>query len=160
MQRHIGTLISLLATGFWILGPSSVHAQSVGGCGPFGGGGGDSFSSKITHIHTIVVDSGKYVDRIELAQPNGVTEAFGGSGGTTHTIVVPEGATIAGIAGSAGKYVDSIQFLFSNGDRSETFGGSGGNDYKCAVPKGCRFSGLHGSAGAYIDSIGIRWRCY
>src|SRR5207249_7086944 len=110
--------------------------------GPWGGTGGNPFSSGVGSIHTIVVRSGKRIDRIELHFDDGHTDSFGGNGGTPNTFVVPSGTSLVGVTGRAGDRVDAIQFHFSNGDESSLYGGTGGKPYECNIPENCRFAGL------------------
>lgn len=80
----------------------------------------------------------------------------------SEAILVPNGASIIGISGAAGWFIDSISFHFSDGSQSEVYGGKGGDlHYELLLNKDEKgqwkgeFLGFWGSYTHSLETLGL-----
>ena len=80
--------------------------------------------------------------------------AFGGGGGSPHDLLCPEGHYVTKIFGGAGKYVDRVGVICSNGSTIGPVGGEGGDGYQVGetVP-GRGFKAVQFRSGNFVDKI-------
>lgn len=131
-----------------------------------GGRGGREF---VTHLHThgenikeIYVSAGDFVDSLQivfenaLGQPDALAKA-GGNGGRHFVFVLDEDEYLVSVTGSAGDFVDQIQF-HTNKKSSPVYGGQGGTPFEFRATEGEEIAGFFGRAGWFIDSLGVATR--
>jgi hypothetical protein len=155
--------------------PECIYPESVDEyqLGPVGGSGGVPFTDGISgeglsiaipfsaRVKRVLIQSGAYVDAVQLVFHQNGTEHFanhhGGDGGARSVFELDNDEYITNVSGRSGAYVDAISFT-TNKRRSPEYGGKTGSPFSFDIPKGHHLIGFTGSAGAYLDSVGIRYR--
>lgn len=124
-------------------------------CGPFGGGGGDSFRESFeTPPIGLNIRAGTYVDSIQMVYNTGPGNRWGGGGGGAYPINLNPGEYVQGISIWSGLYVDSIT-IFTNSRVFGPYGGGGGKQQPMCGGPGWQVIGIYGQSGLYVDSLGV-----
>ena len=77
-------------------------------------------------------------------------------------IAMPKGATLRGISGRGGWFIDAIRFHFTDGSQSPEYGGAGGDtEFRLLLAETAErrargaFRGFYGTAGGLVESLGL-----
>ena len=97
------------------------------------------------HVTSVTVCSGSYVDRLVFQLSDGSQHTIGGTGGHIRTpFVLHAGEHIVELRCREGNALDQIQFVTSEGRRSEKFGDDGGTPIVHSLPGGAPIAGIMG----------------
>lgn len=123
-----------------------------------GGNGGTPFKDSedeinIGFISKIDVRYGKVIDNLRLSYGNSPASQHGGGGGSADTFVLEPGERIIRVEGSAGDYIDSLQFFTDKGKQSPKYGGGGGTPFQAEASVGGQLITIEGRAGDFIDQV-------
>lgn len=123
-----------------------------------GGNGGTPFKDSEDEINMgfisqIDVRHGKVIDNLRLSYGNSAASQHGGGGGSADTFVLEPGERIIRVEGSAGDYIDSLQFFTDKGKQSPKYGGGGGTPFQAEASVGGQLITIEGRAGEFIDQV-------
>jgi hypothetical protein len=117
-------------------------------------------SSRADEIGAVMLDAGKYVDRIETLSRGQVAQVERSeplrAAGTKHWFVLAEGEHITRVDIRAMAWIDGLQ-LHTNLRSSRWFGGTGGTLHALQAADGWRVSSFFGSRGdSHVGTLGVR----
>lgn len=141
-----------------------VPIAKAGHYGPVGGIGGNSFfyESPSGSFSEIIIRHGKRIDSLQFNGGGRGSSFYGGRGGRLDWIDIG-GKCITAIKGTIDiarnhrktSSIFSLEFIFSNGTRTDRFGRDGQNFFALKAPPGEEITGFFGRHGREIDAIGI-----
>ena len=128
--------------------------------GPWGGGGGNSFSiyplSSSDKIYAIGIRSKDFVDALSVwyIRTNGTIYAYnvGGTGGDFHLQAFGPTERITAIAGRSATYLDRLTVYTTA--KTFSYGGNGGGTFYSGTQQGGQILGFFGGAKVYVDRVG------
>lgn len=133
--------------------------------GPFGGNGGRTFAD-ICPVKEVYVDSGQYIDGVQLVCQDGrVLPQRGRQGGSRKTFILRPGERIVAISGETSTLVQALR-IHTNFRSSPPYGNDyGGNppeyvgdSFRLEVPEGSVLRGFFGrETDEYLVAIGIEY---
>jgi hypothetical protein len=138
---------------------------------PYGDNGGSPFDdvNPATCIHKqwriakLQMSGNKYVDKllVEYQSTAGTTKkSHGGGGGVlTKPLTVIPGQFVSQMNARTGKYVDSLQFVLTDGNTLQV-GGGGGKPWPWTVPSGSVMLGFAGRSNKYVDQISAAYATF
>lgn len=114
-------------------------------------------------VKSVTVRWGSYVDSITIGCADTYTgkkfslPRIGGSGGSSsRTFSCSGSAFLTGAKLRTGRYVDSVEFLCSDGKTSGAMGGNGGQSWTYKCPKEYPYlKGIRTRSGSLVDKIGL-----
>jgi hypothetical protein len=138
---------------------SKIAASYLTSVGPWGGGGGGSYSiyptASTDKIYAIAISSGTLVDALSVwyVRTNGTIYAkmVGGTGGAFYFQPFASTEHILAIGGRSGVYLDRLS-IYTN-YKSFSYGGNGGGAFYAGAGAS-QILGFYGGSGSYIDRIG------
>lgn len=135
-------------------------ASYITSIGPWGGGGGNSFSiypaASTDKIYAIGVRAKSYVDGISVwyIRTNGTIYSYvvGGTGGEFYLQPFAPTEKITAIAGRSATYLDRLTVYTTA--KTFSYGGNGGGTFYSGTDAGTQILGFFGGAKTYVDRIG------
>lgn len=107
-------------------------------------------------IKTIVVNAGKYVDRIGVAYEDGTHFSAGGNGGSRSRIDLANHEYVVRVDGRSGALLDQIKFTTNRGRVFGPYGGNGGAPFSVDFSKDkLALLCFYGRSGSLIDQLGF-----
>lgn len=111
-------------------------------------------------LTSIKVYHGFALDGIEFCYEDGESQLFGTTGGKPggdeFCLDTRRSETLMGFYVRAGKWIDGVQLLTSQGRRSEFYGNAqGGSGHTLIPPRGYHLAGISGTVGRWVDGFQV-----